>query len=119
MYDMRTFTAEVLRKNGSVLVRLIGDLDLATVPELHRTVSCLFGEPMASVTVDLTDMAFVDLTGLRALAIAGDTISEGGVEFHLVGVSDLVSRLLRLAQFDGLLRACGVSPCQEPAGRTP
>ncbi|MGI8753346.1 MAG: STAS domain-containing protein [Acidimicrobiales bacterium] len=114
---MRPFAAEVLRQNGSVLVRLVGDLDLATVPDLHLTVACLFGEPLASLTVDLTDLAFVDLTGLRALAIVGDTVSEGGVEFHLVGVNDYVSRLIRLADLDGLQRACGMTlALRDPSG---
>ncbi len=116
--EMRPFAAEVLQENGSVLVRLVGDLDLATVPDLHLTVARLLGESLASLTVDLTDLAFVDFTGLRALAVAGDTVSEGGVKFNLVGVSDFVSRLIRLAGFDGLERACGFSLCvHEPAGK--
>jgi anti-anti-sigma factor len=115
--EMRPFAAEVIRDNASVLVRLVGDLDLATVPDLHLTVGCLFGEPLSSLTVDLTDLAFVDLTGLRALAIAGDTVSEGGAEFHLVGVNDDVLRLIRLAQLDALERACDLTLALNTANR--
>jgi anti-anti-sigma factor len=51
-------------------VRLLGELDMSTAPQLRDELMRLTSEGATEVIVDLSDLAFVDSTGLSVL-IAG------------------------------------------------
>jgi anti-anti-sigma factor len=66
---MRHFSMSVASTNGYALVRLIGELDLQTAPDLSQLVSSL--DPGHDfVAVDLSDLTFIDSRGIRALMSA-------------------------------------------------
>lgn len=56
------------------------------------------------VVVDLTDLTFIDAAGLRALARAATRVHRDGRRIHLVRPRPHVTRLLRLAGLDDLIR---------------
>ena len=88
--------AVVRRQDGSggVTLSLIGELDLHTVEllegELLRT-----REASPPGVIDLSELRFLDLIGLRALlrAVEGD----GAGRVRLIGASGIVKRLIELA----------------------
>ena len=87
---------EVVRSEaapGRVGLRLIGELDVNTVPlleaELART-----REPSPPSVIDLSELRFLDLTGLRALLRAVDDVVGST---RLVGATGIVRRLIELA----------------------
>jgi anti-anti-sigma factor len=80
--------------SGRVGLRLIGELDLNTVQLLEAELSRTRDRAAPSV-IDLSELRFLDLAGLRALlrAVDGDTASST----RLVGATGIVRRLIELA----------------------
>jgi anti-anti-sigma factor len=103
--------------SGRVGLRLIGELDLNTVVLLEAELSRTREQSPPSV-IDLTELRFLDLAGLRALLRA----VEGGVAgtARLVGASGIVRRLIELAHtLDADTTDAAPAPFpSEPAQRT-
>jgi anti-anti-sigma factor len=79
--------------SGGVGLRLVGELDLNTV-ELLETALVRTGDQAPPGVIDLTELRFLDLAGLRALlrAVSG----EGAGAARLVGATGVVRRLFEL-----------------------
>lgn len=103
------FSAQITHLNGSVSLLVTGELDLASSPRLRTTVADLAAGPSAHLTIDLTDLAFADLAGLRALDAVRHDVAEAGADFRLVGVNEYLLRIIRVAGFADLERACAVT----------
>ena len=77
---------------GRVVLALSGELDLVTEPQLAAALDEAAGQP---VRIDLSELAFMDSTGLRALLAAAREVP--GLE--LTGpLQPPVRRLLELTQ---------------------
>ncbi|HEX6262600.1 MAG TPA: STAS domain-containing protein [Actinomycetota bacterium] len=48
-------------------IRLAGELDISTVPELEQSLDGLADDPYDPLVLELTDLTFIDSTGLRAI----------------------------------------------------
>ena len=88
-----------MRDAGKVRVRLRGELDLAGAPALSTRLRVLRerGEP---VLLDLDELEFIDMTGLRALLAAAEDRSHDGWSFAVTRGSAQVRRLIGLVQLD-------------------
>ena len=82
-------------ESGRVGLRLIGELDLNTVALLE---SELAGsrEQSPPAVIDLSELRFLDLIGLRALLRAGQ--ADGMPATRLVGATGIVRRLIHLTR---------------------
>ncbi len=90
------FQIEEGRRNGVVVLRLRGDLDLASadaVAERLETLSAA-GEP---VLLDLDSLAFMDSSGLRVVLQAAETSRTSGWRFTLTPGSEQVRHLFASA----------------------
>ena len=65
-----TFALHTDQDGDAAVVRVVGELDLATAPQLRQLLVDLVARGSRHVTLDLADMAFIDSTGLRVL-VAG------------------------------------------------
>ncbi|MBB2912404.1 anti-anti-sigma factor [Streptosporangium becharense] len=83
-----------------------GDLDVVTGVELRRVVGAL---GTATIELDLAHVTFLDCAGARTLLWADEHARRLGGTVTLVRPSGLVTRLLRLLEFDRhlLIRHCG------------
>jgi anti-anti-sigma factor len=78
--------------NGAVLLKLSGELDLVSEPVLAQALAKANGHP---VLIDLSEVAFMDSTGLRALL----TAAREHADLKLRGpLQPSVDRLLELTQ---------------------
>jgi anti-sigma B factor antagonist len=77
------------------LVAVAGELDLASAPELERTLYPL-EQPGTEVTLDLRDLSFMDLAGLHALIGARLAATEAGSSLHILGPGAGAVRVLEL-----------------------
>jgi anti-sigma B factor antagonist len=112
----------VQRSSATAVVSVAGELDLASVPELAELLRDL-EPPFDRVVLDLSELAFMDSTGLT-LAITEHRRAEmDGFEFLLAGASGPVLRALRLAGLDAKLKmvpdvasalADGTGPTPDP-----
>jgi anti-sigma B factor antagonist len=75
-----------------MVVAVRGELDLATAPAFRRRLLELVALPIHRLTVDLTELAFVDSSGLVALVAGRAAAVERNVAFAL----DRVPRQARL-----------------------
>jgi anti-anti-sigma factor len=91
-YRPPRFEVEVEDADGAVVVRLIGELDLVSEPVLADALEQADGRPLR---VDLSELAFMDSTGLRALL----GLQREHTDVKLRGpLQPAVQRLLELTQ---------------------
>lgn len=64
------FDVLVTGTNGAITARLVGELDLVTVPTFVQRLESLHEDGARQLTLDLADLAFIDSTGLSALVSA-------------------------------------------------
>jgi len=84
----------VRERDGVVRVR--GELDVATASALEKLL-LRPREPGEHVRLDLSELGFMDSTGLRVLLRAQQAAESGGWEVSLVGISAPVRRLFDLS----------------------
>lgn len=96
---------DVVAVDGSVRVRLRGELDLATAPDLWQACEVLDGrlEPGLSVLVDLADLDFLDAAGLGALVRLRNRVRAAGAELFLLDPAPHVRRVFECARLDALV----------------
>jgi anti-anti-sigma factor len=77
---------------SSPVLRVGGEVDIATAPELNKCLDELDG----NVVVDLTDVTFLDSSGIRVLVVARKQLVREGGSLTLRNPNDLVSRTLEI-----------------------
>jgi anti-sigma B factor antagonist len=87
-----------------IVLRLDGELDLASVPALEDAMTEETLDGMAEVVLDLRGLEFIDSTGLRAILLQDKRSTERGQTFALVRGSEQVQRLLDLTHLDEHLK---------------
>jgi anti-sigma B factor antagonist len=86
---------------GAAIVRIAGDLDLYSSPEVAHALTSLPG--VRHVLVDLTGLTFVDSAGISTILAAERRLRAGGGSLSLL-VDDLnVLRVLEVTGLDRLL----------------
>src|SRR5438270_8164330 len=92
------FRIRIDREDESYRLSLTGELDIATVPEFERAVGAAGSNGARSITVDLSGLAFIDSTGLRALLEAARLCAGNDCEYWIdERMSPPVKRLLEIA----------------------
>ena len=81
--------------SGATVVRVSGEVDLATVSELERELAA--SVRVQSLVVDLTDCTFLDSSGVRVLLAAAAQAEAAGERFSLVADEGGVRRTLDIA----------------------
>lgn len=87
---------ELPAPDGTLLLALTGEVDLATSGEFRRHVEAARGRGVTRVVVDLGEVTFVDSTMLRELLRAHNEIKDAGGRFVLAAAQASVLRLLEL-----------------------
>ena len=77
-------------------VRLMGELDMSTAPQLREELLRLASDGATMVTVDLSDLAFVDSTGLSVLITGLKRLRQQGGEMALRSPSPGTRRVLEI-----------------------
>lgn len=103
-------TLDVSSEAGRTVLRVRGEIDLATAPVLEERVQQLQqGEPLV---LDLAAVDFVDSTGLRVILGADTRATNQGTSLAIVAVDGPVTRLFdltgvgsRLAVFESIADA--------------
>jgi anti-anti-sigma factor len=93
----------VNRDQASARVRLGGELDLGTVGVLKQQLAELRGEGSRHVIVDLSELQFVDSTGLRCLLDLNAEARQDGFSLALVPGSRAVQRVFEITRTIDLL----------------
>lgn len=87
----------------TAVVRVFGEVDLVSAPELHEEIVNASGTSAAQVVVDMTAVQFIDAAGIGALVGAAEVVQRQGGNLLLRRPSPAVSRLLEVLILDGAL----------------
>jgi len=100
---------------GELLIfKLRGSLDLATSPTVRAALMDATEKGKRHIVVDLTQLEFLDSTGLGALIGAHRRATEHGGSFRLIVSEGPIARLLNIT---GLIRVLAVFHSLEDAKR--
>jgi anti-sigma B factor antagonist len=69
------------------VIAVMGELDLASAPELLREVQGTLALPLNAVAVDLSEVSFMDSSGIHTLLVAKSSAEERGIDFCIVSPS--------------------------------
>ena len=86
---------------ADVVLRVSGDLDMASVPLLRREVEAGLATRPARLFIDLSETDFLDSTGCRELVGCARAGAEAGVPVELV-VPPADNRVRWIVEFTGL-----------------
>ena len=92
-------SVDLKEKENELLVKVAGEIDAYTAPKLKETLHPSAEVDNQNITVDLSDVTYMDSTGLGVFVGLFKTVSARGGQLKLVGLSD---RLQRLFDITGL-----------------
>lgn len=102
-----TLQLSCAEQGGVAHLRLVGELDIGTAPQLGEAIDRLLGAGHHRLLVDLTDLDFCDSTGMSAFVRGDNEAAAAGGWLRLTGATGRVARLLRLS---GLAEVLGHRP---------
>ena len=105
-------TIEVEEQDGWQVLRVAGEVDLRTAPELRDRLNAVLAGGTERLVVDLEDVTFLDSTALSVLIGAHKRLARLGGALHLVTTRDQILRVLNIT---GLSRVFAVHPTLEDA----
>jgi anti-sigma B factor antagonist len=109
LYDSSVGAQEHLRVDAQrerdrVVLRLTGELDLASSPILERALEAAEVTTSPLLVLDLDGLKFVDSTGLRVILLAHESSRGREQEFAITPGSPQVQRLLSITSVTDHLR---------------
>ncbi|MEU1362050.1 STAS domain-containing protein [Micromonospora zamorensis] len=100
-----TFSVRHVEFDGAgACLRLTGELDLSTTPELSAAIDRLTAAGETRVLLDLTDLTFCDSTGMAVFVRGDNRVAADGGWLRLTGASGRVERVLRVTGLADVLR---------------
>ncbi len=94
--------------DDTTLVRVIGELDLSTSSRIETDLLRLIHEGLGRrLFLDLSQLAFLDSTGLRALWRTRQHAQAAGTQLFISAASDSVMRVLQVTKLDRVFRLLG------------
>ena len=99
-------TFPVEDKQGFSVVILSGEIDLNNSPDARKVILNSL-KKMKHVMVDLSDVEYIDSSGVASLVEGFQYARTNDLEFGLIGVSEAAMSVLRLARLDQVFRIYG------------
>jgi anti-sigma B factor antagonist len=87
------------QESGTTVLRVQGELDALSCPELRPVLDALVEKRQSAVTVDLSELRLIDSSGVGAMVSLYKRVRANGGEVRFVGVTAqplVIFKLLRL-----------------------
>ncbi len=97
------FGVETDTAGSTVVLRLQGELDMASTPGLKVALGEAFDQGPSAMAADLTELTFIDSVGIGALIGASRRASTAGCSFALRSPRRSVLRVLQLTGVEQLM----------------
>jgi anti-sigma B factor antagonist len=97
--DQDAIATAVGYQNGIAVLKVGGDIDLATVPELEAAIDEALIPRPTGLVIDLSDVGFLASAGLQALVATHNNVSPSA-QFAVVANSAATSRPIQLTGLD-------------------
>jgi anti-anti-sigma factor len=92
--------------NGTPVVSVMGEVDLATAPALEQTLRGVADDRTGAVIVDLTGCSFLDSRGLGALVATKARLERANGRLALVLSNRSELRIFQITPFDEMFEFC-------------
>jgi anti-sigma B factor antagonist len=92
--------SQQLLDEHTVVVSVRGEIHVSTAPEFSRLLNASIDAGRTSIVLDLTDVAFIDSTGLSVLLNALRRVTRAGGRMALVCTNPTVLRLFEITRLD-------------------
>jgi len=93
-------TIEPEQQGSELHVRVRGELDMSTAPQLATALSEAGRGPAETVVLDLSGVTFIDSSALRVLVQSGRELSGAQRTLQIGPRSDMVARVLTMTSLD-------------------
>ena len=87
---------------GCLIVRVVGELDVATAPVLREHILGQLASGQTRIVIELSQVPFLDSTGLSGLIVAHHEAKARGGSLRLACVQPWVLRVLEITRMDRL-----------------
>jgi anti-sigma B factor antagonist len=102
------------RSDGYEVLAVEGEIDIATAPRMIAAINEVLADIESPLVVDLSNVVFLDSTGLALLLNARGRVMRRGQGFAIACPGGPISRVFEIADMVERLRVC---PDRESAGR--
>ena len=96
---------EITERDGTVIVGFSGDVDLQSSPEARKILLECVARKMP-VLVDLSQVDYIDSSGIASLVESLQTARKGGENLFIVSASEAALKVLELARLDKVFTIC-------------
>jgi len=103
---MANFEVDAEQRSGEGLIRLFGDLDLASFEAVDELLTSAQSNGNRSVRIDLRGLKFIDSSGIGLLLKAYERAQSNGHELCIIRGSERIQRVFALSDLDGRLPFC-------------
>ncbi len=102
-----SLTINTTAPEGARLVSVSGEVDVSNASELRDAIDAALSEGVSSVSVDISDVSYIDSTGIGVLVGAAHRAVDGGIAFSVANPQRNVARILSLLGMGEELNMCG------------
>lgn len=95
----------VRQREDAIVLMLSGELDMASSPQLADALDRLRPAPRTRLELDLRELGFIDVSGLRTLLRARERARRWDGELILLNIPNSLRRLVHLTGTADLLEA--------------
>jgi anti-anti-sigma factor len=117
--DFAELELSIVHRSTHTLVRLRGEIDVATGPGLRERLLTLLRRGMGLIILDLSEVSFCDASGLGVLVSGHLYAKVLGVPLRLTALAPEMARLLRLHGLDRSLAIYPAPPDAPTRGGSP
>jgi anti-anti-sigma factor len=97
------FEVEIERGEGSAVVRVSGEFDLAATHAVEEALLSVEDGQCRVIVLDLREVSFLDSTGLRTITSADHRARDAGHELRIVRGPEQIQKLLYVTGMDKIL----------------
>jgi anti-sigma B factor antagonist len=108
LLDPHPFNVSITRSTGQVVVRVTGELDARTAPDLrNRLVDLVEGQGNLDIVLDVSELSFIDSAGLGVLVAAARALQRRSGELTLMDPTTHVAKILHTTGVNSLVTITG------------
>ena len=82
---------------------LVGEVDISNAHYFKRQIEAALNEKKQSITIDLSELTYIDSTGLGVIIGAYGTIKKDGLSVKVLNPRENVKKLLNISGLDKIL----------------
>lgn len=97
---------EVIKKNGTSILKITGDVDLYSSPQVRKQVVSLISKADKNLLVDLTEVTYMDSSGVATLVEALQLTKKLGGKLKLYSLGTTVKDVFELSRLDKVFDIC-------------